>query len=188
MIRRVVVVVLAGVFAVFLSAGTAWAHGGPIELQVQGDGAQGVNVTVTYVRDHHMVSEEVRLSYTAVSGTGDTVGPVPMVAANEGQIAPGGQLDRDGHRDTPVPGDDDDRHHLEEAPQDGSPGVGGQPDGGHRRDRGTGTAGGGSDRGGTDDPSSPARQSGLSFGVRSATVVRESQCAPTTSELPARRT
>jgi len=85
MIRRVVVVVLAGVFAVFLSAGTAWAHGGPIELQVQGDGAQGVNVTVTYVRDHHMVSEEVRLSYTAVSGTGDTVGPVPMVAANEGQ-------------------------------------------------------------------------------------------------------
>ena len=85
MIRRVAGVVLAGIFAVFLGAGTAWAHGGPIELQVQGDGGQGVNVTVTYVRDHHMVAEEVRLTYTAVSGTGETVGPVPLVASNEGQ-------------------------------------------------------------------------------------------------------
>jgi hypothetical protein len=85
MIRRVAGVVLAGVFAVFLSAGTAWAHGGPIELQVQSDGGQGVNVTVTYARDHHMVSEEVRMSYTAVSGAGDTVGPVQLVASNEGQ-------------------------------------------------------------------------------------------------------
>lgn len=82
---KVAGVLLAGVLAVFAGAGPAWAHGGPIELEVQGDGGQGVTATVTYARDHHFVTEQVELSYTAVTADGRTVGPIPMVASDEGQ-------------------------------------------------------------------------------------------------------
>jgi hypothetical protein len=85
MIRAAAGVLLAGVLAVLGTAGTAWAHGGPIELQVQGDGGQGVTATVSYARDHHPVTEQVELSLTAVSGDGTTVGPIPLVASSEGQ-------------------------------------------------------------------------------------------------------
>lgn len=82
---RIVGVLLTGILAVFLSAGTAWAHGGPIQLDVRGDGGQGVTATATYVRDGHAVSEQVKLTYTAVATDGKTVGPVEMVASAEGQ-------------------------------------------------------------------------------------------------------
>ncbi|MPZ84897.1 MAG: hypothetical protein GEV28_32745 [Actinophytocola sp.] len=82
---KVAGVLLAGLLAVFAGAGPAWAHGGPIELEVQGDGGQGVTATVTYAKDHHFVTEQVDLSYTAVTADGKTVGPIPMVASSEGQ-------------------------------------------------------------------------------------------------------
>jgi hypothetical protein len=84
MTRTATAILLAAV-AFLLGTGTAWAHGGPIELSVQGDGAQGVTTTVVYARDHHVVSEEVRMTMTAVSADGRTEGPIPMVASAEGQ-------------------------------------------------------------------------------------------------------
>ncbi len=88
MVRRLVTlagVVLATLLAVLATTGMARAHGGPIALEVQGDGGQGVTTTVSYVRDHHPVSVQVDLSFTAVSDQGRTVGPFALVAANEGQ-------------------------------------------------------------------------------------------------------
>jgi hypothetical protein len=84
MIRTAAAILLAAI-AVLFGAGTAMAHGGPIELAVQGDGAQQVTTTVVYTRDHHFVSEEVRMTMTAVSADGATVGPIAMVASAEGQ-------------------------------------------------------------------------------------------------------
>lgn len=79
-------VFLAALLAVLATTGMARAHGGPIALEVQGDGGQGVTATVSYVRDHHPVPVQVDLVYTAVSADGaTTVGPVEMVASNEGR-------------------------------------------------------------------------------------------------------
>lgn len=86
MIRRLVVVAATLFAAVLLGAAPAWAHGGPIQLDVRGDGGQGVTATVTYVKDGHAVPGEVRMTYTAVSSTdGKVVGPVTMTASAEGQ-------------------------------------------------------------------------------------------------------
>ncbi|MBP2325018.1 putative phage tail protein [Kibdelosporangium banguiense] len=82
MIRRIAVLVI---MATVLMAGPAFAHGGPIKLEVQGDGGQGVNATVIYQNDGHMVTDEVVLSYTAISADGRTAGPVRMIASSEGQ-------------------------------------------------------------------------------------------------------
>jgi hypothetical protein len=68
-----------------LTATPAYAHGGPIKLDVSGDGGQGVNATVTYQNDGHAVPDEVVLTYTAVTADGRTAGPVKMVASAEGQ-------------------------------------------------------------------------------------------------------
>jgi hypothetical protein len=84
-IRRAVYV-LACVLATLAIAGPAYAHGGPIKLDVHGDGGQGVNATVSYVNDGHPVTGQVDLSFIAVAGDdGRTVGPVKMVASAEGQ-------------------------------------------------------------------------------------------------------
>lgn len=85
MIRRALVVAATLLAAVLLGATPAWAHGGPLALDIRGDGGQGVTATVTYARDHHYVTEEVRLTYTAVSTEGETIGPVRMTASPEGQ-------------------------------------------------------------------------------------------------------
>lgn len=86
MIRRLVVVLATLFTAVLLGAAPAWAHGGPIQLDVRSDGGQGVTATVTYVRDGHAVPGEVRMTYTAVaSSDGDVIGPVQMRASAEGQ-------------------------------------------------------------------------------------------------------
>ena len=86
MIRRLLVVAATLLAAVLLGAAPAWAHGGPIQLDVRSDGGQGVTATVTYVKDGHAVPGEVRMTYTAVSSSdGDVVGPLPMVASAEGQ-------------------------------------------------------------------------------------------------------
>ncbi|MET0237080.1 MAG: hypothetical protein ABW224_20695 [Kibdelosporangium sp.] len=80
----ILVMVLAALLTV-LAAGTAHAHGGPIKLEVSSDGGQGVNATVSYKNDGHMVTDEVKLSYTAVAADGQTAGPVRMIASAEGQ-------------------------------------------------------------------------------------------------------
>jgi hypothetical protein len=84
-IRRAIVV-LALAFGAMLAATPAWAHGGPVDVEVHGDGGQGLNVRATYRNDKHPVSDHtLDLSVTAVSSDGTTMGPVRLVAANEGQ-------------------------------------------------------------------------------------------------------
>ncbi len=86
MIRRLLVVAATLLAAVLLGATPAWAHGGPIQLDVRSDGGRGVTATVTYVRDGHAVPGEVRMTFTAVSSSdGEVVGPVQMRASAEGQ-------------------------------------------------------------------------------------------------------
>jgi hypothetical protein len=83
--KRTIAVLVAFVVMALLTAGPAHAHGGPIKLEVQSDGGQGVNATVTYQQDGHMVVDQVVLSYTAITPDGRTVGPVRMIASSEGQ-------------------------------------------------------------------------------------------------------
>jgi hypothetical protein len=85
MIRRILVVAATLLTAVLLGAAPAWAHGGPIELDVRSDGGQGVTASVRYIRDHHAVPGEVVMTYTAVATDGTVVGPVDMRASAEGQ-------------------------------------------------------------------------------------------------------
>ncbi|GAA1719295.1 hypothetical protein [Nonomuraea bangladeshensis] len=68
-----------------LGAPAAHAHGGPIKLEVTGDGADNVNVLVTYEKDGHPVTEIVAATLTATSSDGRAFGPVPLRSAGEGQ-------------------------------------------------------------------------------------------------------
>ncbi|MFI6741682.1 hypothetical protein ACIBI9_52985 [Nonomuraea sp. NPDC050451] len=77
-------VALAGLTLV-LGAPAASAHGGPIKLEVTGDGADNVNVLVTYKKDGHPVTEIVEATLTATSADGRSFGPVPLRSAPEGQ-------------------------------------------------------------------------------------------------------
>lgn len=77
-------VLLAGLVLV-LGAPAASAHGGPIKLEVTGDGADNVNVLVTYKKDGHPVTEIVEATLTATSADGRSFGPVPLRSAPEGQ-------------------------------------------------------------------------------------------------------
>ncbi|MGP3961804.1 hypothetical protein ACTWPT_38005 [Nonomuraea sp. 3N208] len=80
----VLTILLAGL-ALVLGAPAASAHGGPIKLEVTGDGADNVNVLVTYKKDGHPVTEIVEATLTATSADGRSLGPVPLRSASEGQ-------------------------------------------------------------------------------------------------------
>ncbi|MGN9907026.1 hypothetical protein ACTMTJ_05645 [Phytohabitans sp. LJ34] len=67
-------------------AAPAAAHGGPLVLDVAGDGATGVTVRATYKKDGHPVADQVlRLVLNATGEGGRKVGPVQLNPANEGQ-------------------------------------------------------------------------------------------------------
>ncbi|MEV4459782.1 hypothetical protein [Microbispora sp. NPDC049633] len=83
-LKYVLAVLLAGL-ALTLGAPAASAHGGPIKLEVIGDGDHNVNVLVTYKEDKHPVTEIVEATLTATSADGRTFGPVPLRSAPEGQ-------------------------------------------------------------------------------------------------------
>jgi hypothetical protein len=80
-----ILTVLLAVLVLVLGAPAASAHGGPIELEVTGDGADNVNVLVTYKKDGHPVTEIVEATLIATSGDGRSFGPVPLRSASEGQ-------------------------------------------------------------------------------------------------------
>ncbi|SDJ21345.1 hypothetical protein [Nonomuraea jiangxiensis] len=80
----VLTVLLAGLMLV-LGAPAALAHGGPIKLEVTGDGADNVNVLVTYKKDGHPVTKIVAATLIATSADGRSFGPVPLRSAPEGQ-------------------------------------------------------------------------------------------------------
>ncbi|MEV4076839.1 hypothetical protein ACGFJC_46390 [Nonomuraea fuscirosea] len=80
-----VLTVLLSWAGLVLGAPAAHAHGGPIKLEVTGDGADNVNVLVTYKKDGHPVTEIVAATLTATSSDGRAFGPVPLRSAGEGQ-------------------------------------------------------------------------------------------------------
>ncbi|MFB7224665.1 hypothetical protein [Streptomyces sp. NPDC056227] len=83
--RNSAVAVLLAVIALLLGAPAASAHGGPISLEVTGDGDHGVNVLATWKKDRDPVEETVIGTVTATSTDGRSFGPVKLVSASEGQ-------------------------------------------------------------------------------------------------------
>jgi hypothetical protein len=83
----VLAAVAAAVVAAVLGMATpAWAHGGPIRLEVSGDGADRVQTTVTWKKDGHPVSDPVDLTLVAAPASGGPqVGPIRMMSSAEGQ-------------------------------------------------------------------------------------------------------
>ncbi|MEO3814199.1 hypothetical protein ABGB17_34815 [Sphaerisporangium sp. B11E5] len=83
-LRYAVTALLAGL-TLLLGAPAASAHGGAIELEVVGNGADNVNVLVTWKKDHHPVTATVIATLTAKSADGRTFGPVTLRSSPEGQ-------------------------------------------------------------------------------------------------------
>jgi hypothetical protein len=81
---RLLAVVLAVGLMVLVPGAPAFAHDGPVTLEVAGDGATGVTARATYKEDGHAV-EGVRLVLTATGEGGRTVGPLQLAPAPEGR-------------------------------------------------------------------------------------------------------
>ncbi|MER6945827.1 hypothetical protein ABT294_17525 [Nonomuraea sp. NPDC000554] len=84
-LRNTAAAVLLAVLVLLLGAPAADAHGGPIVLEVAGDGDHGVNVVVTWKKDRHPVRDTVIGTVSATSTDGRSFGPVKLVSAPEGQ-------------------------------------------------------------------------------------------------------
>ncbi|WP_127500494.1 hypothetical protein [Actinoplanes solisilvae] len=83
--RRIGAAVLAGLVLAFVPVGSpAWAHEGKLKLEVAGDGATGVTVQALHA-DGHRLETVVRLVVSATGAGGQTVGPVQLDPAGEGQ-------------------------------------------------------------------------------------------------------
>jgi hypothetical protein len=82
--RRLVAAVCAGA-VLALVPGPAYAHDGPVTLDVAGDGAGGVTVRAVFTRDRHPVEDGVRLVLTATGEGGRTVGPIQLNPSPEGR-------------------------------------------------------------------------------------------------------
>lgn len=86
MLRRILAALVVIPWLALWPAAPAAAHGGPVALDVAGDGATGVTVRATYKKDGHPVDNQVlRLVLNAAGEGGRTVGPVQLNPANEGQ-------------------------------------------------------------------------------------------------------
>jgi hypothetical protein len=79
------VVGLAVLAAAPAAGPAAAAHGGPIRLEIGGDGADRVTAVVSWKRDGHPVAETAELSMTAVSTDGRLYGPAGFVSSGEGR-------------------------------------------------------------------------------------------------------
>jgi hypothetical protein len=77
-------VALAAALCVLVPGAPAFAHNGPVALEVAGDGATGVTARATYKEDGHAV-EGVQLVLTATGAGGRTVGPLQLAPAPEGR-------------------------------------------------------------------------------------------------------
>ncbi len=82
--RRLLTVVLAVGLMALVPGTPAFAHEGPVTLEVAGDGATGVTARATYKEDGHAV-DGVRLVLTATGEGGRTVGPLQLAPAPEGR-------------------------------------------------------------------------------------------------------
>jgi hypothetical protein len=85
-VGRLAGALLAALAAVLLGAAPAQAHGGPIRLEVTGDGADRVDTVVTWKKDGHPVTDPVALTLVAAPASGGPrVSPVRMMSSGEGQ-------------------------------------------------------------------------------------------------------
>lgn len=85
-LRTILAALVAVPLLALWPAAPAAAHGGPVVLDVAGDGATGVTVRATYKQDGHPVEDRVlRLVLNATGEGGRAVGPVQLNPANEGQ-------------------------------------------------------------------------------------------------------
>jgi hypothetical protein len=80
-VRRVALFVL---LLVLVPATPAAAHGGPLKLEVSGDGADGVVVRATF-SDGHPAEPTIRLTLIATGEGGRSVGPVQLTQSGEGR-------------------------------------------------------------------------------------------------------
>ncbi|WP_243704697.1 hypothetical protein [Micromonospora sp. KC723] len=84
--RRTILAALAAVPLLALwPPAPAAAHGGPVVLDVAGDGATGVTVRATYKDGHPVEDRVLRLVLNATGEGGLTVGPLQLNPAGEGQ-------------------------------------------------------------------------------------------------------
>jgi len=87
-LRRRLLATAAAILALSLSvfgfASAATAHGGDIQLNVGQDGSGKVMMDAVYLEDGHQVEEVMDAYVTAVSATGQEVGPVRMVSGEFG--------------------------------------------------------------------------------------------------------
>ena len=83
-VLRLVAAVFAAVLMALVPGLPAWAHDGPVTLDVAGDGAGGVTVRAVYTEDKHPVESGVRLVLTATGEGGRTVGPIQLNPSPEG--------------------------------------------------------------------------------------------------------
>jgi hypothetical protein len=65
-------------------AGTAHAHGGPIEGQIAQDGEGGIYVSFSYVEDSHPVEALLVATVEGRSASGEVLEPVALVSASQG--------------------------------------------------------------------------------------------------------
>ncbi|WP_345519732.1 hypothetical protein [Streptomyces yanii] len=84
-LRYAATTVLFAGLVLLLGAPAASAHGGPIKLEVIGDGSHDINVLVTWKKDGDPVSDLVEATLVATSTDGRSFGPVRLNSAPEGQ-------------------------------------------------------------------------------------------------------
>ncbi|MFE7393916.1 hypothetical protein [Streptomyces sp. NPDC057582] len=84
-LRYAATTVLFAGLVLLLGAPAASAHGGPIKLEVTGDGSHDINVLVTWIKDGDPVSDLVEATLVATSTDGRSFGPVRLNSAPEGQ-------------------------------------------------------------------------------------------------------
>jgi hypothetical protein len=82
-VRRLALALVA-VALVLVPAAPASAHGGPLKLEVSGDGADGVTVRATFA-DGHPAEPTIRLVLVATGEGGRSVGPVQLTQSGEGR-------------------------------------------------------------------------------------------------------
>jgi hypothetical protein len=84
-VLRVAAAVVVAALMALVPGLPAYAHDGPVTLDVAGDGAEGVTVRALYTQDKHPVETGVRLALTATGEGGRTVGPIQLNPSAEGR-------------------------------------------------------------------------------------------------------
>jgi hypothetical protein len=84
-VARLLAAVFAAVLVALVPGLPAYAHDGPVTLDVAGDGAGGVTVRAVYTSDKHPVESGVPLMVSATGEGGRTIGPIQLNPSAEGR-------------------------------------------------------------------------------------------------------